>query len=429
MSWAGPPGKDRVKTKGGPVGRGMKQDWAFLGVIGVHSLGRLIRPALAVIREALAEIRGAAVVDPAGAGDGAVLFLERIPTALSEVDRFSNTLGRTLEDAFWDLSGLMGNAEVEEVRRDEWLERLWTALCRDETGFLREFSEYWGYTCGSVEKASEWADRFLPSLLFSWLQKLSRPFPGDIACFSSLHAAERYREILELLPRAPYLKWDYLRFGVRALASMGRVDEAVKFAHRETADSVSLGEVSALCEAVLFDAGRIEEAFEKFSFHAADGWSPRAKFRAVAKKYPHKSSGEILELMSTLDQEDPARWFPVAVEQRVYEAALRICRDHFCGTGVLVEKGRAFVEENPEFSMEVGLTAIRNIAEDAGGDTGESDAREAFDLVKEAARRMGREKEARNHLDRILRRNAPNTRALREVLGWRWGKGFSAWEG
>ena len=54
-------------------------------------------------------------------------------------------------------------------------------------------------------------------------------------CLSSLLAAERYQQILDLLEQAPSIWWEYRRWGVQALVKMGKTgkrDDIVLFSLR-----------------------------------------------------------------------------------------------------------------------------------------------------------------------------------------------------
>ena len=78
----------------------------------------------------------------------------------------------------------------------------------------------WGELCGSREVASDWADRFLGLLRTAW----SDPRPGNYVrgtsvCLSSLLAAGRHQELLEVLALQRFPFWHDRKFGMQALLS------------------------------------------------------------------------------------------------------------------------------------------------------------------------------------------------------------------
>ena len=81
-------------------------------------------------------------------------------------------------------------------------------------------TDRWGELCGSREVASDWADRFLGLLRTAW----SDPRPGNYVrgtsvCLSSLLAAGRHQELLEVLALQRFPFWHDRKFGMQALMS------------------------------------------------------------------------------------------------------------------------------------------------------------------------------------------------------------------
>jgi hypothetical protein len=54
--------------------------------------------------------------------------------------------------------------------------------------------------------------------------------PGTPVCLSSLLAAGRYQELLNLIEMAPFVCWDNRHWGVQAWAAMGKRAEAIRYA-------------------------------------------------------------------------------------------------------------------------------------------------------------------------------------------------------
>jgi hypothetical protein len=153
--------------------------------------------------------------------------MERIWPALEFVDSSSGALGGTVGWTLAELLPIVIDAPADRKTRDQWLARLFQAIQEDGVDYLWLLQERWGELCGSGEVASHWADEFLPLLRVAWID----PRPGSYVresaiCLSSLLAARRYEELLDVLALRQFPTWSDLKFGVRALLAEGRVDEA-----------------------------------------------------------------------------------------------------------------------------------------------------------------------------------------------------------
>ena len=97
-------------------------------------------------------------------------------------------------------------APADEKLRESWLERLWEAVQNDDIPYIEELAEQWGDLCGSPLVASLWADQFIGTVRMAWSSDpgLRGHFKGTFACLSSLCAAGRNEELLELLQQMPY---------------------------------------------------------------------------------------------------------------------------------------------------------------------------------------------------------------------------------
>lgn len=76
------------------------------------------------IKEALSEIKQVAKKDPALAGSGAVLFLEKISPAIEQVDSSSGAIGSMVHRAIDTLVPISAKAPVASSIRQHWLQRL-----------------------------------------------------------------------------------------------------------------------------------------------------------------------------------------------------------------------------------------------------------------------------------------------------------------
>jgi hypothetical protein len=150
------------------------------------------------IHDALAEIRAALKRDPAEAAEGAVLFLEKLSPALSQVDSSTGALGNATYAAVQELAPLIGKAPVGTAARSKWLDRLFEAIQNDDPPYIEHLGDHWGELCATPDLASAWADPLLPTLR-SVLRERKRGtyafFSGTTLCYSALFSAGRHDDL------------------------------------------------------------------------------------------------------------------------------------------------------------------------------------------------------------------------------------------
>ena len=261
------------------------------------------------LKEAATEIKKVARQDPVTAADGVVCLMERIWPALQDIDTSSGALGGAVNWAQDDVLPVVTDAPADRKTRDKWLDRLWQAIQDDCVDYLWVVEERWGELCGSREIASHWAGRLLSLLRTAW----SDPRPGGYVrggsvCLSSLVAAGRHEELLDLLALLRYPSWRDRKFGVQALLAQGRVDEALAYAEASRGLNQPDTAIDAACEKILLDAGRMNEAYEKHALNAKVSSTGLSTFRAIVKRYPGRDSKKIL-LDLAASSGDPGRWF------------------------------------------------------------------------------------------------------------------------
>lgn len=165
------------------------------------------------------------------AGDGVVSLMERIWLAFQDIDISFGALGGAVFWAQDELLPILIEAPADRKTRNKWLDRLWQAIEGDAVDYLSLIGSRWGELCGSREVASNWADRFLGLFRTTW----SDPRPGNYVRGasvrpSSLLAAGRHQEVLEVLSLQRFLFWHDRKFGLQALLSECRTDEALAYA-------------------------------------------------------------------------------------------------------------------------------------------------------------------------------------------------------
>ncbi|MBZ5726620.1 MAG: hypothetical protein LAP87_16670 [Acidobacteriia bacterium] len=350
------------------------------------------------LKEAVTEIKRVAKVDPTTAGDGVVCLMERIWPAFQDIDTSSGALGGAVYWAQDELLPIAIEAPADRRTRDKWLGRLWQAIEDDGVDYLSLVGERWGELCRSREVASCWSDKLVGLLRTAW----SDPRPGNYVrgtsvCLSSLLAAGRHRELLEVLALQRFPFWHDRQFGVRALLSQGRIDEALAYAE----DSRGLNQpgtaIDAACEKILLDSGRTDEAYERYALTANGSSTGLATFRAIMKKYRGRDPKKVLLDLAT-SSGDSGRWFAAAKDAGFLDLALE-----FAGAGrtdprTLSRASRDLVKKDARFSLKVGRLAIERILEGDGYELTLVDVMDACNHFMAAAQALGIASQARADL-------------------------------
>src|ERR1035438_2046957 len=203
------------------------------------------------LKEAVTEIKKVARMNPLTAGEGVVSLMERIWPAFQDVDTSSGALGGAVCWAQHELLPIAIEAPADRKTRDEWMDRLWQAIEDDGVDYLSMVQERWGELCRSGEVASRWADKLLGLLRTAW----SDPRPGNYVrgtsvCLSSLVAAGRHQELLEVLALQRFPFWHDRQFGMQALLSQSRIEEALAYAEASRGLIQPDTAIDAACEKI-----------------------------------------------------------------------------------------------------------------------------------------------------------------------------------
>ncbi|MBP1724587.1 MAG: hypothetical protein H6Q44_2292, partial [Deltaproteobacteria bacterium] len=217
--------------------------------------------------------------------------------ALEQLDSSSGAIGTAVNQAIEDLVPLIVAAPVDGRLRDRWLKRLEAAIEADEIPYIELLPNYWGELCVTAERASQWADEFIGIVHLSWSPdpKMRGFFKFTTACLSALYSAGRYEELLSLLEQEPHKMWHYRRWGVKALVSMKKKAEALRYAENSGALNDSPVAIARTCEEILLSSGMMEEAYRRYALSANQSTTYINTFRALVRKYPHKRPEDILQ--------------------------------------------------------------------------------------------------------------------------------------
>ena len=312
------------------------------------------------LKEAATEIKKVARQDQVTAADGVVCLMERIWPAFQDIDTSSGALGGAVNWA-----------------QDELL-----PVVID--------------LCGSREIASRWADRLLWLLRTAW----SDPRPGGYlrgggVCLSILVAAGRHEELLDLLTLRRFPSWHDRKFGVQALLAQGRVDEALAYAEASRGLNQPNTAIDAECEKILLDAGRTDEAYEKYALTANISSTGLATFRAIVRKYPRREPKKIL-LDLAESSGDPGRWFAAAKDAGFLDLALEFANKGRTDPRTLSRASRDLLHEDARFCLQAGRLAMQRILEGYGYELTAGDVVDAYDRFLAAADKLGVAGDARN---------------------------------
>lgn len=340
---------------------GTRHTWTFARRFRRHAFGWRSQPAVARVREAVAEISVVARHDTLAAAEGAVVLIERLSPALENVDSSSGAIGSAVNQAIDALARIIASAPADPKTHDRWLVRLWDAYQADRIPYMETLGDYWGDLCGSPVVAARWADELigLCRLAFDPDPNVRGYYHGATVCLSALLAAGRHQEILDLLAIDPRAIWHYRQYGVRALAAMGRPADAVRYAEEGRALNDSPVAIARVCEDILVSTGHRDEAYRGYGLIANQGATYAGWFRAVLKKYPERTPAEVLDDLVAQTPGEEGRWFAAAKDAKLFDKAISLANLTPTSPQTLTRAARDFAETNPAFALEAGVTAIR----------------------------------------------------------------------
>jgi hypothetical protein len=266
------------------------------------------------IREAVKEIKAAARKRPVEGAEGAVLFLEKVVPATKRVDDSRGYLAGAVYKAVKELIPVIAKAPADPAVREDWLERLRTAVMDTDIPYLEILGDSWGELCGSPETAGAWADEWLPRIRFSLAAPDTRVGWAVLypMVFSSLLAAGRCREVADLIRVNAEEFWFLGIWKVRALALLDRVDEALAMAQEYCTGSWYDQRIFAECELILRGAGRMREAYSMYGLKRPVSSTYLALYTSLKRDYPEIPPEEILDDLLAAAPENPGTWFAAA---------------------------------------------------------------------------------------------------------------------
>jgi len=370
------------------------------------------------IKEALADIKKTSRKDTITAAEGAVLFFEKISPAIAQVDSSSGALGGAVYRAVEVLVPIIAGADTDGENREQWLNRLWQAVEADDIPYLEHLADNWGDLCAKPEQASAWADLFLSTVKTMWSheRKAGDFFKGTTACLSSLYAASRHNELLDLLELAPYNFWYYHQWGVKALFAQGKKAEALRAAEKSMEENNNPGAIAQVCEEIMLASGMQEEAYQRYAVQANRKSTYLATFRAIVKKYPSRDPADILDDLIATVPEDAGKWFAAAKSAGFYDKAALLANQAPCDPRTLTRAARDFAASEPAFAVASGLAALRWILAGYGYDITGSDVMAAYNSTMDAATGLNKEADIKEQVRGMISGKDVNSRFVSGIL-------------
>jgi hypothetical protein len=397
--------------------------WTFRARFRRNGFGWKSQPAIQRVKEAVSEIKAMARTDQVLAAEGAVLFLEKVSSALQQVDSSSGSIGNAVNNAVDALATIISEADVDATTRKRWLSRLWVAYQDDDMPYIESLGDRWGDVCASPAVASLQADELIGICRRAWSPdpSLRGFFKGTTNCLSALLAAGRHDELLDLLETAPHPMWHYRQYGVRALAAQGRTADAIRYAEERRGLNDSSTSIARTCEEVLLAAGLPDEAYDRFGLMANRAGTYLAWFRAVARKYPNKAAAKVLEDLVAHTPGEEGKWFAAAKSAKLFDEAISLANQTPCSPKTLTRAARDFEAKNPAFAVEAGVAALHWIVEGYGYDITGADVVSAYLHTMTAAEGAGCVDETRERVRTLVSTEAFASRFVSQVLGHRLG--------
>jgi len=367
--------------------------WAFAPRFKRNGFGWRSDLPIQRIKEALSEIKQVGKKEPVLAAEGALLLLGKLSPALMNVDSSSGALGSWVDRAIVTLVPVIANAHVIPAVRKKWMKKLWKALDEDEMPYLELLGDFWGELCAAPELASLWANDLLPTLQCVWSPRVAGHgyFKGTSACLSAMLAAGRHDELLALLATEPHPSWHNRRWGVKALLAQGNRAEALRYAQEKTGLNDPTWQIAEVCETILLDSGLADEAYRRFGIAANQSTTHLATFRAICKKYPHKTPADVLTDLVHSTPGSEGKWFAAAKDAGLYLIAIDLIHRSHADPRTLTRAAKDYCISQNDFATECALAALRWISQGHGHEITAVEVQEAFDAFIAATRASGGE--------------------------------------
>jgi hypothetical protein len=395
--------------------------WAFRPRFRRNAFGwRGTRTAIERLNEAVAEIARIARADPALAGEGAVLLLEKLSPAVCGIDSSSGALGSAAAAVVEKMVLLIAAAPVSRSGREKWLERWSAAIEDDDPPYIESLGEHWGVLCAGSGLATHWADELLPLVRHVMADRRKGSYAytrSATLCYSALFHAGRFDDLAAVLALDPKPYWHDQQWAAKAMAAQGDVDGAVDMIERLRSPYAPDRALSAVAEKLLLDAGRIEDAYTRYAIHATSASTNIAIYRSITKRYPGIDPSRILRDLIASTPGEQGKWFATAKTLKQYDLAVALAQRAPVDPRTLIRAARDHVASQPGFAFEVALLALYWMASGAGYELTSVDVRAAHDHAVAAAEKLGLGAAARGRTEQMTSGPAASALWVRRCLG------------
>jgi hypothetical protein len=395
--------------------------WAFRSSLRRNAFGWSgTRKAIERLNEAVGEIERVARTDPALAGEGAVLLLEKLSPAVNQIDSSSGALGNVTSGVVEKMVPLIAAALVPPHVREKWLDRLFDAIQEDDPPYIEPLGEHWGALCDDRALASQWADQLLPLVRHVLADRRSGTYAyskSGTLCYSALFHAGRFDDLLGVLALDPKPYWHDQQWAAKALAARGDVDGAVNLMEGLRSRHAPNMALSAVADQLLLDAGRIDEAYARYGIQTTSANTNIATFRAIAKRYPAIEPRRILGDLIASTPGEEGKWFATAKTLKQYDLALALGRRAPVDPKTLVRAARDHVKNQPAFALEVALMALYWMARGKGYELTDADVGAARDQAVAAAATLVPETRISERIAGNVQGDGLAARWVRQCLG------------
>lgn len=349
--------------------------------------------ARANLKSALSELKAVAKKDPAVAAEGATRLVEKLVPSIERIDSSSGAIGSAVNEAGIQLAALIGAAHADPGHESR-VERVFEAIQDDGYGYLDNFAESFATVCGTQELQSSWAEQLL-SITRRAFSDVGGHFAGAPACISCLYHSGRQEELRELLSLRSFDYWPYSRYEAMGLAAQGKVDEALRFAHRFEVQHPYA--IAAFCEQLLLDAGRTEEAYRNYGLHTR-ATNYLTTFRNLCKRYPQMDKARILLDLINSSPGEEGKWFAAARSIGELRLAVRLAQDGPCAPSTMMTAVKDLRAKHPEVAFELACAALRGMDLGWAYELDTSDYSRAKLAATELAEQLGRQDEVESLL-------------------------------
>ena len=201
--------------------------------------------------------------------------------------------------------------------------------------------------------------------------------------------AGRYHDTLALVDIGGVPFWSVHKFGCRALCALGWTDEAIRYAEAYEPRGGERGLIARECETILLEAGRRDEAYDRYALEANVGNTNLNTLRAILRKYPEKEPAAVL---ADLVEDNPGaegKWFAAARSVGAYAFALELANRSPADPRTLLRAARDHGSDEPQFAYGCAVTALRWIVYGTPSEWDGSDLHAAIYLAVSVAGDIG----------------------------------------